>query len=170
MVALGVLAGALVLVACLSSSAAQSASGGVIHIYTAGTLASPLRPVVITGAFADVATINTNRKSKGNAVPFTKGSIKIDDSAAMAADAAVYAHLSKYVNPSTCALSYTYTAPLKLRGGMGAYAGISGTVTLHNTDEGVMPRLKSGKCNESENATPIGFLSESYGSGRISFK
>jgi hypothetical protein len=167
---LGGLAGTLAVAFVASSSGAAVTPGGVIHLYTAGTLASPVRPIVITGAFADTAAVNQNRKSKRKAVAFTKGSIDINNSAANAAEGAIYAHLSKYVNPATCALSYTYTAPLKLNGGTGAYAGITGTVTLHNTDVGVMPRVKSGKCNESESATPTGFLSESHGSGTVSFK
>ena len=153
--------------ATTADATATTPPAGVINLYTSGTLATPIRAFVITGAFADVGA--SSPKDKG-AIPFTEGSIKFDNSAANAAEDRIYAHLSKYVDPTTCALTYNYTAPVKLIGGTGAYAGISGTVTLHNTDVGVLPRLKTGKCNESANAEPIGFLAESYGSGRVSFK
>jgi len=150
-----------------ATTADATPPAGVINLYTSGTLATPIRAFVITGAFADVGA--TSPGDKG-AIPFREGSIRFDNSAANAAEGQIYAHLSRYVNPSTCALTYNYTAPVKLVGGTGAYAGISGTVTLHNTDVGVLPRLKTGKCNESANAEPIGFLAESYGSGSVSFK
>jgi hypothetical protein len=143
--------------------------GGVIELYTSGTLATPVRAYVITGAFADSGATSP-KDNPANGLPFTKGSIRINNSAANAAESRIYAHLSRYVNASTCALTYHYTAPIKLVSGTGTYAGITGTVTLHNTDVGVLPRTSAGTCNESPNVTPIGFLSESYGSGRVSFK
>ena len=143
--------------------------GGVIEFYTSGTLATPIRAYVITGVFADSgATSPKDNRAKG--LQLTKGSIRINNSAANAAESRIYAHLDRYVNASTCALTYHYTAPIELLSGTGAYAGITGSVTLHNTDVGVLPRTAAGACNESPNVTPIGFLSESYGSGRASFK
>jgi hypothetical protein len=152
-----------------STARATPPRGGTIEFYTSGTLATPIRAYVITGAFADSGATSP-KDNPANGLVFTKGSIRINNSAANAAESRIYAHLGRYVNASTCALTYHYTAPIELLSGTGAYAGITGSVTLHNTDVGVLPRTQAGTCNESPNVTPIGFLSESHGSGRASFK
>ena len=77
--------------------------GGVIELYTSGTLATPIRAYVITGIFADTGATSP-KDNPANGLPFTKGSIRIDNSAANAAEARIYAHLGRYVNASTCAL------------------------------------------------------------------
>ncbi|MGA2008885.1 MAG: hypothetical protein ABSD82_14670 [Solirubrobacteraceae bacterium] len=141
---------------------------GIIHVYLAGSLGASSQAIVITGAFGDAGRF-TEAAPKSKVV-LSKGSLTVDDSKGATRESDLFAHLSSIVNPTTCALSVSYTASATLKDGTGAYRGITGAVQVNTTDAGVFPRLASGKCNLANSATPIGFVSLAQGSGRVSFK
>ena len=75
------------------------------------------------------------------------------------------------VDPKTCSFANSITASVPIvRGtGSGAYAHIKGTFKVTVTEAGILPRLKSGTCNESQSATPVG-VSWAGGIGTVSYK
>jgi hypothetical protein len=164
-VALAVSAGASTLAA---SAAKQTHRHGMIRISIAGSLGRSSQPIVITGAFADAGKFTEN--APNSKVILSKGSITVDDSKGAQREHELFAHLSKIVDPKTCGLSVSYTAPAKLKQGTGAYRGIDGTLETTTDLAGVFPRLRSGKCNLSSHAQPIGFVFLAHGSGRASLK
>jgi len=151
-----------------ASAANQAHIQGMIHVSIAGSLGPSSQPIVITGAFADAGKFT--EKAPASKVVLSKGSIKVDDSKGAQRENALFAHLSKIVNPKTCGLSASYSAPATLKQGTGAYRGLTGTVQITTDLAGVFPKLRNGKCNLSSNAQPIGFVFLAHGSGRVSFK
>jgi hypothetical protein len=149
------------------ASASAAPGGGTIHVELVGTPASSTQSIVITGAFADAGTFS---EAEGlSAVTLSRGSFKVNDSKGNAREDAIFGSLAKVVNPINCGITTSYNAPVKLLDGTGAYAGISGTVSVTTREAGVFPKLASGKCNLSENANPIGFVSIAQGSGSVRF-
>jgi hypothetical protein len=57
--------------------------------------------------------------------------------------------------PTTCEAYFTGSAPIQLSHGSGAYAGISGTLTVSQAIVFIAPRLKSGACNMSQTVNPV---------------
>ena len=121
---------------------------------------------MLTGAFADAGDFGAPSSAGTIELRLSKGTIKVDDSAGAAKEGAIFAHIAKHLNPSTCGLSVSYSAPARLLSGTGAYAGIRGTVTLTTRDAGVFPKTKTGTCNA--NANPTGFIDTGTGSGSVS--
>lgn len=152
----------------IAGAASTKARGGLIHVYLEGSLGSSSQTIVITGAFADAGRFTEAAPS--SKVVLSKGSLMVDDVKGAARESALFAHLSRIVDPKTCGLSASYSAPATLKNGMGAYRGITGTVKVRTTLAGVFPRLATGKCNLSNNAQPIGFVILSQGSGQVAFK
>ncbi len=72
-------------------------------------------------------------------------------------------------NATTCSGSIIGTAPIKIYRGTGAYAGISGTGTITLTIAFISPKLKSGKCNQSDNAKSLSMYSSVTGTGNVTF-
>ena len=68
-----------------------------------------------------------------------------------------------------CSFTFKGTGPTKLFKGSGAYAGISGTVNVTVTFVGVLPRLKTGKCNLNQSAQPVAQFGVVTGSGTASY-
>ncbi|MGO9582709.1 MAG: hypothetical protein ACLP36_07870 [Acidimicrobiales bacterium] len=71
------------------------------------------------------------------------------------------------VNPTTCFLTYIYSATASVGRGTGAYSGISGPLSWHGQVVAVLPRLKNGKCNETSNVVPINVTGEISGSSTL---
>lgn len=155
--------------AVTAAAATSRPHGGKIHVYLVSSLSdSGKQPLVITGAFADAGNfIEGALESK---VILSHGSFKANDTQGAAHEGYVFSHLAKFVDPSTCALSFSYTQSVPLSGGTGAYRGITGSLKVTTTDAGVFPKLADGSCNISSNATPIGYISIARGSGRVTFK
>ena len=153
--------------ALTASAAHQRTSGGVVHVYLAGSPSSSSQTIVITGAFADAGRFA--EAAPASKVTLSKGGFKVDDAKGAELESALFAHVSKLVDPKTCGLSVSYTAPATLEQGSGSYRGITGTVKITTTVARVFPRLPSGKCDLSNNAQPIGFLSLAFGTGRVAF-
>jgi hypothetical protein len=149
-------------------SAGAVTTGGAIHIVSVGSASMPQNDVVITGAFADAGTFSVG---KNPIVPMklSKGTLKVSFAKGGAAENAVFANMSKYLNPTTCAFVASFTSTYPIVGGTGSYAGAHGSVSLVSSLNGVFPRSANGKCNLGSNASPIGFLNTATGSGTISF-
>jgi hypothetical protein len=143
-------------------------SGGLIHIYATGSATSSRQQVVITGAFGDAGWFTGGVGELGT-ITLSKGSFRVNDSKGTAQELAIFAHIARHVNAATCAFYSTNTAPAILLDGKGAYAGISGTISLTTIDAGVFPKLKGGRCDVTHGAVPIGLLSLAQGVGTVSF-
>jgi hypothetical protein len=143
--------------------------GGVIHIYATGSATSSKQQVVITGAFGDAGWFTGGVGELGT-ITLSKGSFRVNDSRGTAQELEIFAHLARHVSATTCAFYSTNTAPAIVLDGKGAYAGISGTISLTTIDAGVFPKLKGGRCNLTHGAVPIGLLSLAQGVGTVAFK
>lgn len=159
-VALLVLSGGL-------ASAAPKRAGGVIHVYEVARFSSPIGYDVLTGAVTDHGKDHQGVAGNGtiNKIVLSKGSWEVS----------IANFLSKPqppVDPKTCSFAGSRTAlvPIVKGTGTGAYAGISGTVKITNHIAGILPRLKSGKCNTSANAIPVAGVAWAHGSGTVTFK
>jgi len=164
-VAGGAAAGVLAIVAVGAAASAQAASGGVLHVYESGSAVTGTGQDVITGAFTDYGVDHAGVADNGdvNKIVLSRGSFevnvaKLDNSLAPTSD-----------DQKTCTLVLEGTAPTKLLNGTGAYAGISGTITVTEQAALIFPKLKSGKCNESQTARPVAGPYWVSGSGTISF-
>jgi hypothetical protein len=156
----------------LTAFAATSAGSpsGVIHLYETSNH-GPGAPgtVVITGAINDagVGYATGNVTARGKMV-LSKGSIT---------DAPSSTFISREedlfgapVKPPGCAVVGTITGPVKIVGGTGAYAGITGTVHATYTVATILPKLKNGTCNTTHHARPLGIAIFIKASGNVSFK
>jgi len=74
-------------------------------------------------------------------------------------------------NSTTCSASITFTAPNPIVAGKGtgAYVGITGSVNLTIQAAFILPKTKSGSCNTSNNANPVGSFGVITGSGTVTF-
>ena len=154
--------------AACSSAGAATRHAGTINVDEVGTISVPNHSIVITGAFADSGTYAPPSSGGTIELDLSKGTIKVDDSKGAAKESQLFAHLPKYLNASTCGLDLSYSAPATLTSGTGAYAGITGTITISAHDAGVFPKTQTGACNT--NANPVGYIDIGIGSGSISFR
>jgi hypothetical protein len=156
----------------LAAFAATSAASpsGAIHIYeTSNQGPRASGTVVITGAVNDAGVgYATGNVTAGGKMMLSNGSIK---------DVPSHTFISREqdlfgaaVNPPGCAVERTITGPVKIVGGTGAYAGITGTVNATYTVAAVLPKLKNGACNTAHHARPIGVAIFIKASGNVSFK
>ena len=164
-VAGGAAAGLLAIVATGLPASAQAASGGVVHVYESGSAVTGLGQDVFTGAFADYGVDHTGVADNGeiNKIVLSKGSFEVN-----------VAKLSNSLRPTsnnqkTCTLVLKGTAPATVLNGTGAYAGISGTVTVTEHVALIFPKLSSGKCDESQTAKPLAGPYWVSGKGTVSF-
>jgi|GEM_PF-2109492 len=144
------------------ASAAAAAKGGVIHVYEVGT-ASPDDTDVITGAFTDHGIAKPVVAHQLNRLVLSRGTFEVNI-AALEKNVAPVSY-----NPATCSIVLTGKGPTALSHGTGAYAGIRGTITVTITEAGILPRLRSGACNQSPSATPVAVAAMIQGSGTVSF-
>jgi hypothetical protein len=151
--------------AALAAPAVASTNGGIVHVYAIGTATSPTQTVVLTGAIGDAGTLSITAAT--DTVTLSKGTLLLDLSKGSAAENKIFNHLSAVVSPKTCSMNSSYSAPVKILSGTGAYAGASGTLVIRTSDVGVFPRTASGACNVSSSAQPVGFLSIGQGSGVV---
>ena len=150
-----------------AAAAAAKPAGGVIHIYeVVPSLSSSVADDVLTGAITDHGKDYEGVAGNGtrNKIVLTKGSFEISTARLVSAPAL-------RVDADTCTFASTVSAPVPIvRGsGKGAYRGISGTVRVAITEAGLLPRLGSGKCNESPDVAPVAGVSWARGTGTVSF-
>lgn len=162
------LAGGSALIAFAATSA--GASSGVIHLYETSNH-GPRAPgtVVITGAINDGGVGNAaGVVTRDGTVALSKGSIK--DAPSLTFISREEDLFGAAVKPPGCALEGTITGPVKIIGGTGAYAGITGTVNATSTVAAVLPKRSNGTCNTGHKVRPIGVAIFIRASGNVSFK
>jgi hypothetical protein len=126
-----------------ASTHSGGARSGTEHFYLMTTLPSASRfEVIATGLFTaggtDIAgsTIDT--------VKLPGGTFKVNHGGPV--------HVIKQqVNPKTCFAVFEATAKIKLGGGTGKYAGITGSGNATINDLGIAPRTAKGACNLNGN-------------------
>jgi hypothetical protein len=165
-VAGGVAAGLVAIAATgVPASAQAAASGGVLHVYESGSAATGLGQDVFTGAFTDYGVDHAGVADNGeiNKIVLSNGSFEVN-----------VAKLDTALTPTsndqqTCTLVLKGTAPTTLLDGTRSYAGITGSITVTEQVALIFPKLKSGKCNETQTAKPIAGPYWVTGSGTVSF-
>ena len=165
-------AGGLAGIAAMVLAAGAGAAGksGPIQIYVTGTTVTS--PIIVTGVVTDYGKATSVTKTgkpdeNGNyeKIVLRKGGFWVDATA-----------LNKKINndPATidkknCFFAFKGSGPTKLINGTGAYAGISGNVTVTVNFVAVGPRLENGKCNLSNNAAPAAQYGVVTGAGTASY-
>ena len=156
----------------LAAFAATSAGSpsGAVHIYETSNH-GPRSPgtVVITGAVNDAGVgYATGNVTAGGKMMLSKGSIKdVPSPTFISREQDIF---GAAVNPPGCAVVGTITGPVKIVGGTGAYAGITGTFNATYTVAAVLTRRKNGTCDTGHGVRPIGAAIFIRGSGTVSFK
>ncbi len=72
-------------------------------------------------------------------------------------------------NANTCKFTFSFTGNFSLKGGVGAYKGISGSGTFSGSENGFAPRLPNGTCNMKQNAQPTASVTQVSATGTVSF-
>jgi hypothetical protein len=157
----------LVVTAGLASAAGKQA-GGVVHIYEVSpSLSGSVATDILTGAITDHGVDHEGAPvgKTTNKLVLTKGSFEVSV-------ARLVSQPPPPVDPKTCSFAFSVTEPTPIvKGkGTGAYSGMSGTFKVTVTEAGILPKLKSGKCNEGPTATPVAGVVSVKGSGTVSFK
>lgn len=150
------------------ASAAGKSTGGVVHVFeVVPSLSSTFANDVLTGAITDHGKDYEGVAGHGtiNKIALSKGSFEISI-------ASLVSKPPPPVDPKTCSFAHSITAstPIVRGTGKGAYASIKGTFKVTVTEAGILPRLKSGACNESQSATPVAGVSWVEGIGTVSYK
>jgi hypothetical protein len=166
-IAVAVVVGGSWLPSVVSVSAATAPmADGTLHYYETGYGTSQIDSVVVTGAFTDHGVDHVGFADNGNInkIVLSKGSFEANVTTLNAKVAP-----TSY-DATTCSIVLSGTAPAALSDGTGAYAGITGNVTVTVHEAAILPKLKSGKCNESQNVVPTASVVWVTGSGTVSFK
>ena len=161
---LAILGAVPVVLAGGAALAAGKPAGGVVHVYEVDpSLTSSVGDIILTGAITDHGKDHQGIAAKGtiNKLVLTKGTFEVNTSKLT---------VNPPLDPKTCTIAGSATGPVAIvtGSGTGAYRGLRGTVTTTVTIAGVLPKLKSGKCNGK--AAPIAGFSWVKASGRVSFK
>ena len=137
-------------------------TGGVEHLYIASTCANCNNsPIIFTGAFTDYGmTTGAANSSKGGA-KLKKGTISVS--------LAGVKQTGFTMSQANCWFKYTAGGPIVIKSGTGAYTGISGTIQFTQSAVGIGTRLKSGACNESNNAPDAATITSGSGTGTVKF-
>jgi hypothetical protein len=152
--------------ACVASATPREsqAKSGTEHYWASDFSPKTSSPavVVMTGLFNGVGKL----VGKG---PIDKGAIfDIDlSNGTIVANKWHKAHFQWKENVSTCLATGRTNGSISFESGTGAYKGISGTLSIGGDTYAVLPRLKSGKCNESPSAAPLGVVGMLSGSGKV---
>lgn len=150
--------------------AAGTPAGGSVRMF--GTPKGAGGNFMFTGAIGDYGSTqrenaNGSPNANGNYVKFT---LKKGTFVANATGLFVALNKAKFTfNAATCSASGSGTGPATLSDGTGLYTGISGTLKVTATFAEVGPRLKNGKCNQSNNAKALSQFQSVTGSGHVSF-
>jgi hypothetical protein len=152
--------GALAALPALAALAATApgAPSGAIHVYETSTH-GPRAPgtIVITGAINDAGMGSaTGVVNADGTITLSQGSIKVAPSSTFVSREKDF--FGRAVNPPGCATSGTITGPVKIVGGTGAYAGITGTINATYTVAAIVSKLKNGTCDTAHGARPVGVV------------
>jgi hypothetical protein len=150
-----------IIAACSSSSSSHSAAVATAtqHVARTGTeiiagdttssANSPTIPLKAYGLFTDTGnfTLSGSAKTGTDPLPLSKGSIRVYH-AQVGSGGTIF-------DAKTCGVKFTESGTFKVvPGSTGAYKSITGSGNYTVTFQGTLPRLKSGKCDNSQNATP----------------
>jgi hypothetical protein len=162
--------------AAAASASAMGSTTGTVHAWVTPANGA-VDKILLTGAIGDHGTatsINKNGTVNVNGeyvkVALQKGGFEVN---AVAFNTQLE-KLQPSLNAATCSAWGTGTGPVTLLNGTGAYAGISGTLTMATSFAEIGPRYatgpKKGQCNMSNNAQPVSeFMGDITGSGTVSF-
>jgi hypothetical protein len=147
-------------VSATSDSARPAA--GTIHVYIANTSTSASAPnkILITGAFSDHGI------GKKGTFHLTRGTITANPSKLKAET-----NSPKFGTfySASCSFTGVATGIVPIVSGTGAYAGITGSLTVTETVAEQGSLLKNGKCNTSNNAPAVAQDLFIAASGKVSF-
>jgi hypothetical protein len=136
---------AILLAACSSSSTGAE----TIYGTTTSTANNPTIPLTATGVFTDTGTISLGGKSTKGTLHFKKGGLNVNHSNPPAPNT------PSSFNATTCRVAFAESGTFKVTGGTGPYKGATGHGTFKVTFAATLPKLASGKCNESNSANPL---------------
>jgi hypothetical protein len=176
---------ALILAIALGASALPAAATtmmttGTIQVWvTPNTtnINSPVSKIVVTGVIGDWGTatsINKNGTPNDNGnyvkIALQKGGFEVNS---VALNQKTNNAPPQMANATTCSVVFGGTGPVTLFNGTGAYAGITGTITITEKFAGIGARYtsgaKKGQCNMSNNSEPVAFYGSITGTGKVSF-
>jgi hypothetical protein len=152
-------------------AASSTPQGGNIRVFVTST-SGPKSKILITGAIGDYGTgvsQDANGKVDGNG-GFEKVTLKQGSFIVNATALNKKLNSAKpTINRTNCSLAFTGTGSATVGNGTGAYAGITGKITLTVTFAGIAPKTAKG-CNFNANP-PAGASYQSItGTGSVSFK
>jgi hypothetical protein len=150
--------------------AASTPQGGKIRVFVTNTSATKGK-ILITGAIGDYGT-TVSQDANGKVDPngaFEKVTLKQGGFIVNATALNKKLNSSQpAVNKTNCSAAFTGTGPVTIGNGTGAYAGITGKVTITVTFAAVLPKTAKG-CNPNQNP-PAGASYQSItGTGSVSF-
>jgi hypothetical protein len=151
--------------------AASPPKGGKIRIFVTNTSATKAK-ILVTGAIGDFGT-TISQDANGKADPngdFQKVILK--HGGFLVDGTALNKKLNSArptINTTNCSIVFSGTGPTTVKDGTGAYAGISGKVTITVTFAGIAPKTAKG-CNLANNAPTFGQYQSITGAGTVSFK
>jgi hypothetical protein len=119
-------------------NAAAATTSGNEHFWVSGFNVSNQNPttIVTTGLLTDAGTLSGPSANKAT---LSQGGFSISSTGLIP---------SFKLNPQTCFFTASYKGSISLGHGTGAYAGISGTLSVSGGEQGVTMRAQSGKCEE----------------------
>jgi hypothetical protein len=146
----------------VAATAQSSTTGGAIQVWVTPSLTNNGGgKILITGAIGDNGI--TKKGKNSNMAVLKKGTITVNLKQFNAAGNSA----NPTINQSSCSGSFSYSAPVPIVSGTGAYAGITGSFNLTGQFAFILPRTKSGSCNTSNNANPISQYASVMGSGSV---
>lgn len=159
-----------------TAGAANTQKGGTIYVSVTPNDRATY-PIVIVGALADYGNATTIDKNgtvdeAGNYVRIVlkHGGFEVNSTTL---NKKANSSVPTFNSTNNCSYSFMVTGPVTVFDGNGAYSGISGSLTITERFEAILPRLTSGKhkgqCNEANNAIPIASSGSISGSGSVSF-
>jgi hypothetical protein len=117
--------------------------------------------VVVSGAIADHGTSSSLASNYTiTKIVLQHGTIEVNTSKLEQAE-------TPSVNSTTCSYTYSGTAEVSIVSGTGSYNGIKGTLKATAAGAGILTKLKSGKCQESESSEPIFSIGTVQSSGTV---
>jgi hypothetical protein len=160
--------------AAVAAATTSTPAGGTFHVFGVSSGQGGGGKVLITGAIGDhgksQSVTKTGKPSSNGSyvkLAMTQGNIMLNQSKLKAA--VNHAFNNVVVNPSTCSTAVSASGTLPIVSGTGLYATASGSAHITVSVGFIFPRLTSGKCNESNSATPTASQQIVYGTGTVSF-
>lgn len=161
--------------AAVAVATTSTPPGGSFRVFGVSAGTGGGGTVLITGAIGDHGKTQSVTKagkvsSNGNYVrlTMTRGNILLNAAKLNAAVGHAFG-LTKF-NSTTCSFSVSVSSSLPIVSGTGLYATASGSAHVTISAGFLAPRLKNGKCNESNSAAPTASQQIVSGTGTVSFK